>query len=533
MLKIPGYVIERRLGQGHSGVVFLAREADSQRRVALRILNPDLPLAVRRAMLADARALKDCTHPNLLAIHQAEELHTQQYVAMAYLPGAVSLRQCLAQRFSVAQSLHIIRGVADALGYLHQRGLVHRDIRPRNILFASDGTPMLSDVSSQPLPVGGIHRYLSPEQRAATQLTPASDLYALGLVLLEILAIDSPRLEGLDLPAKLTPLRPLLEGLLAPEAAGRYACAGDFVQALDTCLATQIHWQGRGPKAGFATAAGPSWLLPTVAIVGGLLGAAVLSVQLLGSQYPHWNLSAYWQRVTRWFPSTDLHTPMAMGVGVIDTTHAQIRLGGVPGTLVPPQSAVIGRSTADRWAVRLTGRSQQAPKLDGQWQPRLALTSLRLPPGRGVSLQNDREPLITRLLSTAEAQLQAQRLTTPAGDNAVETYRAILELSPGDPRALAGLDAVAARYLRWAERAWQQGNHPDSLARIQRGLSVDPQHPGLLALQAQLRNREFPVEVSSTPQRVRIPGGPFNRPEEPRRTVVEAPPPDLWNRSSR
>jgi len=528
MLKIPGFAIEKRLGQGNSGTVFQARQLDPQRRVALRILNPELPLAVRRAMLADAQSLRVCEHPHLQAIHQAGEIHTQQYVAMELLPG-FSLRQLLQRRLSIPRALEVIRGVAEALAYLHQQGLVHRDIRPRNILFRANGSPVLSDVSSQPLPVGGIHRYLSPEQRAATHLTPASDLYALGLVLLDML--DLEQATPLTIPPPLRPLEPLLEGLLAPDSTGRYPCAEAFIDDLDQCLRAQPHWQSRRLGGRFFrdwTEDFSSWCLPAMGIAGGLLGAGVLSVQLLSTQYPHW----HWD-ITR----SPLQQPTAIPSGPSSSPTSPI-LVQAPSTPPPPGSPLTGRpgEAPREWRVRLRGQSQQGQQLalgilPGQWQPRLAVGSLRQAPGQGVSLRNDREPLLARLLETAEAQLQNQRLTTPAGDNAVETYQAILELNPGDPRALAGLQRVTSRYLRWAERAWQQGSYEDSLARIERGLVVDPVHPGLLGLKAQLQ-RQRRQEVPTEPRRVRVPGGPF-KPAEPQQTVVEAPPPDLWNRSSR
>lgn len=551
MLDLPAYAIEKRLARGATGTVYLAHQSASNRPLALRVLHPWLAPAVRENLLADARAVGECFHPHLAEIHQVGEAGEHQYLAMEWLPGG-SLRQRLAEGFEPARAVPVIRGLAAALGYLHCRGRVHRDLRPRNILFRADATPVLGDVSSLALPVGGAHRYLSPEQRAGQPLDQRSDLYALGLVFLEMLGGQIP--EGGNPPQAILPtpwqdLAPVLERLLAVDPEDRYDCAEAFIRDLDQ----HVDWQpaptwplaDHPPGQGVSSARRrlPVWLLPSAGVTLGLLAAAAVNLHLLLGQYPGISLDIS----LNWFAGSAppaLQTVPGIPLAARRRLTASPLLDASPVTPATPTTAITGRQpdTDGGWSVRMLSDTDPTPgnRLGAVFQPRLAAASVRAMPGLGATLNDDRQPLLARLLATAEDQYRSLKLTTPRGDNAYETYQSMLRVDPANAEAQAGLKAITARYLAWAERAWRQGSYRDSLDRIERGLTVDPDHGGLLALRKQVRQRwQQSLEgtlaepaPAPTPRRVRIPGGPFADSSETPAQVV-SPRPDLWNRSSR
>jgi len=556
MLEIPGYLIEKRLGQGNVGLVYQARQAPLNRPVALRVLHRSLTTPVRDTLLADARAMTGCFHPHLAVVHEVGETGEHGYCCMELLTGG-SLRQRLHRRVDPLWAVEVIRALASALGYLHSRDLVHRDLRPRNILFRGDGTPALCDVSSLSLPPGGAHRYLSPEQRAGQSLDRRSDLYALGLVLHEMLSGQAP--DGAvpatpPLPAPLASLTPVLARLLAPRPEARHDCAEAFIRDLDlhidrepvtvpiTPAARRLPVPVEATPRPPARRRPPGWVLPSAAVAAGLLGAMGLSLHLLLGQYPGLTLD--------WF-AAEPTGPALQGVPGIPLAATRPLPGSplldrTPATPGTPGTAITGRPPADGsgWSVDMVSSTDAAPdsRLGMSFQPRLAAASVSVEPGASATLSDDREPLLSRLLATAQTQYQNLKLTTPRGDNAFETYQSVLRVDPRNADARAGLEAITRRYMAWAQRAWRQGSYRDSLDRIERGLSVDPDHSGLLALRKRVRGRwqqvlEQPLDgdMVATPQRVRIPGGPFGQSAETPQApgTVSTPRPDLWNRTSR
>jgi serine/threonine protein kinase len=201
--EFAGYRIEGMLDRGGMGVVYKASDADLDRTVALKIIAPEHtqnPDAVTR-FKAEARLAASLEHPNIVPIHRGGEYHGVLYLAMRFVPGT-NLRQVVDRgQLSMDQIRRVITSVAGALDAAHDRGLVHRDVKPANILISGEGdhehvyltdfglTKRLGSAGSLTRTGAwvGTPDYVAPEQIQAGPVDGRADIYSLGCVLYEML----------------------------------------------------------------------------------------------------------------------------------------------------------------------------------------------------------------------------------------------------------------------------------------------------------------------------------------------------------
>lgn len=277
------YRMIARVAGGGMGEVYRGHDLLLDRTVAVKVLQRDLagdPELVSR-FKAEARAAARLTHPNVVAVYDwgAEDEHTY-YMVMEYVPGT-DLRDVLVTKGSVGleQAVEIVAGVCDALAAAHAGGLVHRDVKPENVLIARSGTVKVADFgiaavadaerSSPGGSISGTLRYLSPEQAAGRDATPASDIWAAGALLSELLT-GMPPLQGAgqDLirrRATEAPLAPSAFGHKVPERVDRIvlrACAVDPAQRFQS--AAEMSAELRRTANDLATAAPLNELLEEV-----------------------------------------------------------------------------------------------------------------------------------------------------------------------------------------------------------------------------------------------------------------------------
>lgn len=245
------------------GIVFLARDVLLERQVAIKLLAPTLGAreAMRRRFLREARTAAQCFHPHIVPIHEVAESGELAWFVMAYVQG-----ETLADRLRRGGPLapetvqRIGREVGWALGYAHERGVVHRDVKPENILIEKDtGRALIADfgiaqqvqgpeVSGE---VAGTARFMAPEQALGDALDGRADLYALGVTLylaatgrypvdgqsaMAIVAqqaVSRPPAVRNFAPQLPAALADAIDQCLAPMATERFATAAHFVAALD------------------------------------------------------------------------------------------------------------------------------------------------------------------------------------------------------------------------------------------------------------------------------------------------------------
>ncbi|MCK3865224.1 serine/threonine-protein kinase [Pseudomonas sp. B329] len=256
---IPGYDIEGEIGEGAMASVYLATQRSLERKVALKVMAAALaadPSFCER-FLREGKTLARLSHPHTVTIHDIGNVGELYYMAMEYLPNG-TLKERIAAGLTPEQGVTLIRQIASALGYAHAQGLVHRDVKPANILFRADGTAVLSDFGiakslddrTQFTQAGfavGTPSYMSPEQARGQEIDGRADLYALGVVLYEILVGKLPY-SGTDalstalahlteplpeLPVHHGRYQGVLRKLLAKEPAQRYPDAAALLLALD------------------------------------------------------------------------------------------------------------------------------------------------------------------------------------------------------------------------------------------------------------------------------------------------------------
>ncbi|WP_443190668.1 serine/threonine-protein kinase [Pseudomonas indica] len=258
-IEIPGYQIERELGDGAMATVYLATQRSLERKVALKVMAAALaadPSFCER-FLREGKTLARLSHPHTVTIHDIGNVGHHYYMAMEYLPNG-TLKDRIAEGVSPEQGILWLRQIASALGYAHAQGLVHRDVKPANILFRANGSAVLSDFGiaksledrTQFTQAGfavGTPSYMSPEQARGQQVDGRADLYALGVVLYEILTGKLPY-SGSDslstalahlteplpeLPIEQGRYQGILRKLLAKDPADRFPNADALIAALD------------------------------------------------------------------------------------------------------------------------------------------------------------------------------------------------------------------------------------------------------------------------------------------------------------
>ncbi len=203
-MAIPGYRILRKIRQGGMSTVYLAIQKSVDREVAIKVMSPTLSNAPSfgSRFYREAKIVGQLSHPNIVSIYDVGSHKQYNYIAMDYLPG-MPLQDRLEQGISPQEAIKITRELAAALDYAHSRGYMHRDIKPDNILFRSDGAAVLCDFGIAKALKGkvsmtnagavlGTPHYMSPEQAQGKEIDGRADLYSLGVVFFEMLTGHVP-----------------------------------------------------------------------------------------------------------------------------------------------------------------------------------------------------------------------------------------------------------------------------------------------------------------------------------------------------
>jgi eukaryotic-like serine/threonine-protein kinase len=263
------YELEELVGTGGMSSVFRAYDRQLERRVAIKILHehyaadPEYLERFRR----EARAVARLSHPNIVTVIDRGDDDGRQFIVFEHVEGE-NLKELVLRtgRLPVRRALELALGVADGLAFAHDHGLVHRDVKPQNVLLSQEGEVKVTDFGiarslhvehgvTQTGTVLGTGEYLAPEQASGNQVSPATDVYSLGVVLWELLAGEVPFVgENFvavalrhvnETPPSLRERRPdvsprldaAVDRALAKDPARRFASMTAFAEELRACLA--------------------------------------------------------------------------------------------------------------------------------------------------------------------------------------------------------------------------------------------------------------------------------------------------------
>ncbi|NJM10659.1 MAG: protein kinase [Synechococcaceae cyanobacterium SM1_2_3] len=453
-MHIPGYQIERELGQGGMAIVYLALQESLHRHVALKIIKPVLTTDEEFAQrfLREGRIIAQLSDPHIVTVYDIASYEGIYYLSMEYLPGG-TLQQRIRNGLPLKQALTVARSIAEALHYAHHRGIIHRDIKPQNILFRENGSPVLTDFgiaktlgsTTRMTRTGlsiGTPRYMSPEQIRGQDVDARADLYSFGVLFYEMLTGDVPYNANdsfalammhvtspiPELPPELRRFQPLLNKLLDKDPNQRFQSGQEIVAALDHPESVPLRSpkpvdHGRGSSPGRVWKAGAAALLAGAALAGG---------------YWFWALQ---------------ESPTLPRVA----------------TLTPPSAPNVQQQAQADQQLRQARQRQQ----DGALEDSLIVVE------QGLQLVPN-HPELLALRDQLNRQI-ADALTQKIWE---------------EQRQQAKMQAD--QFLEQAQRAQQEGALERSLLHIEQGLQTLPSHPGLLALkqevQALLADRQSETE---------------------------------------
>lgn len=257
--KIPGYTIIKKIGEGATALVFLGISDISNRNVAIKVLKPVLQLEKEYSyrFLREARIVKKLNHPNIIKIYEVGQ-PGEYYIVMECIEDNLDAKIHKGIGLTEKEVIRIFKKIAGGLQYAHSRKIIHRDIKPPNILFRRDGTPVLTDFGLARMTdsqtnftktgtIMGTPAYMSPEQCSGKKVNYLSDIYSLGVVLFEMLTGSLPyRAQSIlelyekhknspipQLPPGLKKYQPIIKCMMAKDRKNRIRSAGQVSIMLD------------------------------------------------------------------------------------------------------------------------------------------------------------------------------------------------------------------------------------------------------------------------------------------------------------
>ncbi len=455
-MNIQGYKIGRKIGQGGMATVYLAKQIYMDRDVALKIMSPTLATdpAFGERFLREGKIIAQLVHPRIVSVFDVGVNNHLHYIAMEYYPEG-ELKDKIAIGINTNQALIIIKQVADALNFAHEQGYIHRDVKPENILFDSDGNAVLSDFgiargtnsATQMTQVGsivGTPHYMSPEQAKGEMVDGRADLYSLGVVLYEVLTgevpfdADSGLAIGIkhitdnppDLENKYAALQPILDKLLAKEPGDRYQNGNELIKDIE-------HIESGG-----------------------------------GLQRP------VTDTIIR--PSSGINTPLPSSVlrGIDkDSTSAQ---AGVMKMIMVLIFAVLLLAGVGVYYVDSQGYINIAELIGIKRD----IAPDDVPPVAVKTTQIQ----VERLLKQAAEAIDKQWYTTPAGSSARDKYRAVISIDSVNTTAKQGLDGINAYYVKLSKEFVLSGNFPKAEQAL---ANVDSDYPWFSSTEELIRRTKL------------------------------------------
>ena len=464
-MEIPGYDVKRTIGRGGMATVYLAIQQSLEREIVLKTLNTthDESGDFFERFLKEGRIIASLRHPHIVTIFDIGSADDLVYISMEYVDGG-DLRGKIENRLAPVRGLDLLNKIGQALDYAHKKGIVHRDVKPANILFRSDGTPLLGDfgiakdftVDKELTSTGtilGSPFYMSPEQAEGLPVDGRTDIYSLGVIFYEMLTGERPydgdsaikvimkhiQAPVPQLPPELDQFQPLLNRLMAKNRDQRIPDAGQLVTEVE-----ELREEVEGKK-----------------------GRSMMTLHTLKlplSAKARARRIAATGRGSRAVRMLVLGVVMLLVLGGLGTFMiAQINEPRVRATNPPPSTAPTGAGNTGGGAT--AGTQTGGGAVDSQGASR-ALEWL------------------------ARNSLRQDRLMAPPADNAHYYFSRLLEMNPNNDAARQGFSAIAERFVVLAEEEFSRKNYGQAQAYITLGLQVDSENRGLETLRSMIETRE-------------------------------------------
>jgi serine/threonine protein kinase len=457
-MQIPGYIIQKEIGKGGMATVYLAIQESLNRPVVLKILDhvdTDGSGDMTERFMAEGRIIASLTHPNIITIYDIGISDESLYISMEYVQGG-DLKQRLELPMSDDEALDILAKISNALNEAHKHGIVHRDVKPANILFRDAHTPLLTDFgiakqvdNEKDLTSTGIFlgspNYVSPEQADGLKIDGRADIYSLGCIFYEMLTGKKPYTSSSvidiviqhkqaavpQLPEDLKEYQPLLNGMMAKNRDQRIPDAETLVHKIEKL---QKKHKKRALDPDFDIT-GTLHMDPAVRDKRGkqiLVGILLLGLILFS---------------TLEYVDIRLKTP-------------------------PPRSANASTNTV------LTAAQTEIAVID---QVQAQVTAPQQNPNSAQEIPALAE-VLNALIWLGNQSLQEFRLTYPPRDNAYYYFGRLLELDPGNQAGITGILNIAEQYAVLAEQAMASNDMEKLTSYVDIGLKINPNNASLLSL---------------------------------------------------
>ncbi|MCP4408473.1 MAG: protein kinase [Gammaproteobacteria bacterium] len=520
--------------------VYLAEQENLSRLVALKIMSSELLAdpSFKKRFTKEGQIVASLSHPNIVTIHDLGEAEGHPFIAMEYVAG-FNLQERIQQGMDLSDCFRTVKRIADALQVLHSNNIIHRDVKPMNILFRENKFAVLTDFgiaksissATELTKVGatiGTPSYMSPEQVQGHELNGCSDLYSLGAVFYEMLTGRKPY-EGSDdfstalkhitdpiprLPKETQFLQPIIDSMLAKDPKDRFPDGQALNRAIDETTgeiprSSTLLGSGFLGKTGSRSKAIPTqnfqsrsmqisthrrkwpWVLGIgVLLIAGLLSLIWIKQNDTLDERTLWIINQFHRYAADQLSAGRLLEPPGDNAvetyrNILDLAPRDKRAQSALNTLLIrfQQQAIEKRNQgAFDEGLALIDKGllinpQHADLLEMKEEIE-AETKLRL-----------QQQEIALMLRKSDEQFKAQRLTLPRGDNALETYRAILTIDDGNEQALKGIDAILQNLEDQARANHQAGHIEASASLIREGLNINPEHRGLNALRNDIKQQ--------------------------------------------
>jgi serine/threonine protein kinase len=487
-MEIPGYRIEREIGKGGMATVYLAVQESLERSVVLKVMDRVQRSAsdeMTQRFMDEGRIVASLHHPNIVTIFDIALAGEDLYISMEYVQGG-DLKKRMESHVLPKTALDIIAKVGSALESAHSHNVIHRDVKPANILFREDGTPLLTDFGiakqtdfDKDLTSTGIFlgspNYVSPEQADGKRVDGRSDIYSLGCIFYEMLTGYKPYHSDsvIDiviqhktspvpiLPEKLTIYQSLLDRMMAKNIDERFANAQEMLKSITKLQAMEQPDENQ--------------LIPDFDITG------VTSQPVAQKDNKKYNVILIVLLV--------LSSIFFFGLQFVEIKlkSSEVRIDKVStNSSLPIVATDPGKNLAEKTIESIKTTPKPSIQTENTSEAKTGQDQDNESPNTQEPVKQASEQVTRALAWLGKQSLDEYKLTYPPKDNAYYYFSRLLELEPDNKAAYEGILAIAERYVILAERSFANNEIDKTKTYIEIGLQIDPRNHALISMQSLL-----------------------------------------------